>query len=145
MGTHTTFKLDQKCPNLVLKGRCPADFSSNHNLDTSVPANQALTRHTRIFPAGVLRQVGQCNWPMPVHEVTSTASATVSIKVCQYQYFYQSEVHALLCLQKPFVCSGSLGYHQGIISGKMFQEVFAFLTPEDKYDMYIMCLGGDQD
>ncbi len=47
----------QGCPILLVECLSPAEFSSHPN-EIPAEANQALTRHTRNFQAGVLRQVG---------------------------------------------------------------------------------------
>jgi hypothetical protein len=41
----------------VLEGLCPAELGSNPNENTPEPANQGLTRQTRIFQVGLLELV----------------------------------------------------------------------------------------
>ncbi len=45
------------CSRTGVPKRGPVEFQLQPHLNKPKPANQALTRHTRNFPAGVLRQV----------------------------------------------------------------------------------------
>ncbi len=57
LGFSLTVGLEQGCPHLVQEGCFPAELSSNPNVNTPEPANQGLTRQTRIFQVGLLELV----------------------------------------------------------------------------------------
>ncbi len=66
VGVKLSGRLRAGHPHSVLEGPCPAEHSLNTNENTPEPANQGLTRQTRIFQAGrldlvVAKTTGQ--WP----------------------------------------------------------------------------------
>ncbi len=54
LGLSLVVGLEQGHPHSVLEGPCPAELILNTNENTPEPANQGLTRQTRIFQAGRL-------------------------------------------------------------------------------------------
>ncbi len=54
VGVKLSGRLRAGHPHPVLEGPCPAELSLNTNENTPEPANQGLTRQTRIFQAGRL-------------------------------------------------------------------------------------------
>ncbi len=54
VGVKLSGRLRAGHPHSVLEGPCPAELSLNTNENTPEPANQGLTRQTRIFQAGRL-------------------------------------------------------------------------------------------
>ncbi len=54
VGVKLSGRLRRGIHTQVLEGPCPAELSLNTNENTPEPANQGLTRQTRIFQAGRL-------------------------------------------------------------------------------------------
>ncbi len=72
VGVKLSGRLRAGHPHSVLEGPCPAELSFNTNENTPEPANQGLTRQTRIFQAGrldlvVAKLYRTENTKMPVH------------------------------------------------------------------------------